>query len=151
MAWDAPVLAALLGCGLLQLLLVLLLWRRPDKSAESAQALMHALDATRAQLARELRQESQDSSRAARQEAASTMATFQQTVVQHSAEATRTQNARMDAFGAQLAAMQKGLADTLNAQLSALSEANARRLLELNESSAAGLRDMRSTLEAQLA
>jgi DNA recombination protein RmuC len=79
------------------------------------------------------------------------MATFQQTLVQHSAEATRTQNARLDAFGTQLAAMQKGLADTLSSQLGSLSEANARRLAELNETSATRLREMRSTLETQLA
>lgn len=150
MAWNDLVLAALVVCGLLQLLVLFLLWRKPD-ATDGTQQLLQALEANRQQLAHEIRQEHQDSSRAARQEAASTMATFQQTVVQHSAEATRTQNARMDAFGAQLAAMQKGLADTLNAQLSSLSEANARRLLELNESSATGLREMRSTLEAQLA
>jgi len=151
MAGNEPVLVVLLVCGLLQLLVLVLLWRRPDRSAESVHELLQALEANRQQLAREVRQEVQESSRAARQEAATTMATFQQTVVQHSAEATRTQSARMDAFGAQLAAMQKGLADTLSSQLGALSEANARRLLELNESSAAGLREMRSTLEAQLA
>lgn len=151
MAWDAPVFAVLLVCGLLQLLILFLLWRKPDSTAVGTQQVLQALDANRQQLAHEIRQEQQESARAARQEAASTMATFQQTVVQHSAESTRTQNARMDAFGAQLSAMQKGLADTLNAQLGALSEANARRLLELNESSAAGLREMRSTLEAQLA
>jgi len=93
----------------------------------------------------------QDASRAARQEASANMATFQQTLVQHSAEATRTQNARLDAFGTQLAAMQKGLADTLSSQLGSLSEANARRLAELNETSATRLREMRSTLETQLA
>ena len=71
--------------------------------------------------------------------------------MQHSAEATRTQNARLDAFGTQLAAMQKGLADTLSSQLGSLSEANARRLAELNETSATRLREMRSTLETQLA
>jgi DNA recombination protein RmuC len=79
------------------------------------------------------------------------MATFQQSLVQQNAESARTQNARLDAFGAQLAAMQKGLADTLSAQLGSLSEANARRLAELNETSAARLREMRSTLETQLA
>jgi DNA recombination protein RmuC len=109
------------------------------------------LDANRQDIARELRQEVQDASRAARQEASANMATFQQTLVQHSAEATRTQNARLDAFGTQLAAMQKGLADTLSSQLGSLSEANARRLAELNETSATRLREMRSTLETQLA
>ena len=151
MAWGDPVLAVLLACGLLQLLVLVLLWRKPDAAATGTAQLLQALELNRQQLAREIRQEQQESGRAARQEAAANMASFQQTLVQQSAESTRTQNARMDAFGAQLAAMQKGLADTLSAQLGALSEANARRLLELNESSAAGLREMRSTLEAQLA
>ncbi len=151
MAWGDPVVAVLLACGLLQLLVLVLLWRKPDAAAAGTAQLLQALELNRQQLAREIRQEQQESGRAARQEAAANMASFQQTLVQQSAESTRTQNARMDAFGAQLAAMQKGLADTMSAQLGALSEANARRLLELNESSAAGLREMRSTLEAQLA
>ena len=151
MAWNDAVLVALLVCGALQLLVLVLVWRKPDASAASADKLLQALDANRQDIARELRQEVQDASRAARQEASANMATFQQTLVQHSAEATRTQNARLDAFGAQLAAMQKGLADTLSSQLGSLSEANARRLAELNETSATRLREMRSTLETQLA
>ena len=151
MAWNDAVLVALLVCGALQLLVLVLLWRKPDTSTASADKLLQALDANRQDIARELRQEVQDASRAARQEASANMATFQQTLVQHSAEATRTQNARLDAFGTQLAAMQKGLADTLSSQLGSLSEANARRLAELNETSATRLREMRSTLETQLA
>ncbi len=151
MAWNDAVLVALLVCGALQLLVLVLVWRKPDASAASADKLLQALDANRQDIARELRQEVQNASRAARQEASGNMATFQQTLVQHSAEATRTQNARLDAFGAQLAAMQKGLADTLSSQLGSLSEANARRLAELNETSATRLREMRSTLETQLA
>jgi len=151
MAWNDAVVAALLVCGAIQLLVLVFLWRKPDASAASADKLMQALDANRQDIARELRQEVQEASRAARQEASANMATFQQTLVQHSAEATRTKNARLDAFGIQLAAMQKGLADTLSSQLGSLSEANARRLAELNETSATRLREMRSTLETQLA
>ena len=151
MAWNDAVLVALLVCGALQLLVLVLLWRKPDASTASADKLLQALESNRQDIARELRQEVQDASRAARQEASVNMATFQQTLVQHSAEATRTQNARLDAFGTQLAAMQKGLADTLSSQLGSLSEANARRLAELNETSATRLREMRSTLETQLA
>ena len=151
MAWNDAVWVALLACGALQLFVLVLLWRKPDTSTASADKLLQALDANRQDIARELRQEVQDASRAARQEASANMATFQQTLVQHSAEATRTQNARLDAFGTQLAAMQKGLADTLSSQLGSLSEANARRLAELNETSATRLREMRSTLETQLA
>ena len=151
MAWSDAVWVALLACGALQLLVLVLLWRKADAPPATADTLGRALDANRQDIARELRQEVQDASRAARQEASANMATFQQSLVQHSAESTRTQNARLDAFGAQLAAMQKGLADTLSSQLGSLSEANARRLAELNETSATRLREMRSTLETQLA
>ncbi len=151
MAWNDAALPALLICGAFQLLILVLLWRKPDVSAASADKVLQALDTNRQDIGRELRQEVQEAARAARQEASANMATFQQTLVQHGAEATRTQNARLDAFGSQLAAMQKGLADTLSSQLGSLSEANARRLAELNETSAARLREMRSTLETQLA
>jgi DNA recombination protein RmuC len=68
------------------------------------------------------------------------LATFQQALVQQGAEATRTQNTQIDAFGQQLTLLQKTLSDTLSTQLSGLSESNARRLSEVRE-----------TLEKQLA
>ena len=70
-------------------------------------------------------------SRGARQETAQTFATFQQALVQQGAEATRTQNAQIDAFAQQLTLLQKTLADTLTTQLQGLSESNARRLAEV--------------------
>lgn len=91
-------------------------------------------------LERDMRQEITESSRAARQELTHSLASFQQSLVQQGAEATRTQNAQIDAFGQQLALLQKSLADTLNLQLSGLSESNARRISEV-----------RQTLETQLA
>jgi DNA recombination protein RmuC len=91
-------------------------------------------------LDRDLRHEIMESSRGARQELTHSLASFQQTLVQQGAEATRTQNAQIDAFGQQLALMQKSLSDTLNSQLSGLSESNARRISEV-----------RQTLETQLA
>jgi DNA recombination protein RmuC len=90
-------------------------------------------------LERALRQEMQETARAARQELAQNLATFQQALLQQGAEATRTQNAQIDAFGQQLSLLQKSLSDTLTLQLGALSESNARRLAEV-----------RQTLEAQL-
>ena len=85
---------------------------------------------------RELRREVQESARAGRQEAAQSMANFQHTLLQQGAESTRTQNMQMDAFGQQLALMQKNVSDTLNR----ISESNAQRML-----------DIRQTLDAQLA
>jgi DNA recombination protein RmuC len=91
-------------------------------------------------LERALRQEMQESARAARQELAQNLATFQQALLLQGAEATRTQNTQIDAFGQQLSLLQKSLSDTLTLQLGSLSESNARRLSEV-----------RQTLEAQLA
>lgn len=127
------------------LMLVLLLLRRPDtaavQAAEQARGeLLMALRTSTERLERELRHEITESSRGGRQELTQNLATFQQTLVQQSAEATRTQNTQIDAFGQQLALLQKSLSDTLNLQLSGLSESNARRLSEV-----------RQTLEAQLA
>jgi DNA recombination protein RmuC len=87
-----------------------------------------------------MRREIGDSARAARQELAASMATFQRSMVQQSGEAVRTQNAQIDAFAQQLTLLQKTLSDTLTTHLQNLSEANARRLGEV-----------RATLESQLA
>jgi DNA recombination protein RmuC len=125
---NPVVFWALLALGVLNLVLLLaLVLRREDaKSAES--------------LARELRQEISESARSSRLELTQNLATFQQSLVQQGAEATRTQNTQIDAFGQQLALLQKTLSDTLTLQLSNLSESNARRMSEV-----------RATLEAQLA
>ena len=112
-------------------------------------------------LERELRREIGESSRAARQELAQNLATFQQAFVMQSAEATRTQNAQIDAFAQQLALLQKSLADTLTTQLHALAESNARRigevratlevqLAQLQQNNAAKLEEMRKTVDEKL-
>jgi DNA recombination protein RmuC len=103
-------------------------------------AAVAGLQAANERLERELRGEIQGSASAARQESAQGLATFQQTLLTQGAEATRTQNAQIDAFGQQLAAVQTSLLQTLNARLMDLSEANARRVAEV-----------RDTLERQLA
>lgn len=112
------------------LLLAMLLSRRGET---------HAIDRID-RLEREVRQEIGEAARTSRLELGSTLSMFQQALVQQGAEATRTQNAQIDAFGQQLALLQKTLSDTLAQQLSGLSEANARRIAEV-----------RATLEAQLA
>ncbi len=128
---NSVVFWALLVLGVLNLVLLLaLVLRREDvKSVQAAE-----------QLSRSLRQEISESARASRQELTQNLATFQQTLVQQGAEATRTQNTQIDAFGQQLALLQKTLSDTLAQRLEALSESNARRMSEV-----------RATLEAQLA
>ena len=116
--------------------------------------LVQALEAARAEqlaaqqsgavrlerLERELGREIEAASRVGRQELSQTFALFQQTLLTQGAEATRTQNTQIDAFGQQLALLKQTLSDTLSTQLQNLSEANARRMAEV-----------RQTLEAQLA
>ncbi len=112
-------------------------------------------------LERELRHEVQQSGQGVRQELGQTLATFQQTLTQQGAEATRTQNNQIDAFGQQLALLQKSLSDTLATQLGGLSETNARRMAEVREtlerqlaamqtSNTAKLEEMRVTVDEKL-
>ncbi len=139
---NPVVVWALLALGVLNLVLLLaLVLRREDtKSAQAGELLRAELQAGSERLARDLRQEISESARSSRLELTQNLATFQQTLVQQGAEATRTQNTQIDAFGQQLALLQKTLSDTLTLQLSNLSESNARRMSEV-----------RATLEAQLA
>ena len=151
------------------LLLLWLIWRSTRNAAnpahEQAQAaLLQAVQASAQgleRLERELRREISESSRGGRQELTQNLATFQQSLVQQGAEATRTQNTQIDAFGQQLALLQKTLSDTLNSQLSGLSESNARRMNEVRETlekqlaqlqttNAAKLDEMRATVDEKL-
>ncbi|HOZ64083.1 MAG TPA: DNA recombination protein RmuC, partial [Burkholderiaceae bacterium] len=148
------------------LLLLWLLLRRPDNSqakvAEQERAAMLTVVQTGTErLERELRREISESSRGGRQELAQNLATFQQSLVQQGAEATRTQNTQIDAFGQQLALLQKTLSDTLTTQLSGVSESNARRMSEVRETlekqlaqlqttNAAKLDEMRATVDEKL-
>ena len=122
---------------------MVLIWRQLKLHASDKQELVQlaaTLNAANERLERELRNAISESARGGRQELIQTLGTFQQSLVQQSAEATRTQNSQMDAFAQQLSLLQKTLSDTLTLQVQQLSEANARRLTE-----------MRGTLETQLA
>ena len=137
----------LVGLAVVQLAVLLaLLVRRaalpPPSPLQEAQRqeLLALVKTSNERLERELRREVTESARGGRQELAQNLATFQQSLVQQGAEATRTQNTQIDAFGQQLALLQKTLSDTLTNQLSNLSESNARRMNEVRE-----------TLEKQLA
>ncbi len=166
---------ALLGLGVLNALVLVSLWLRgsaqgaspEDHAAEAVlqqnrqQELVQLVTNSSQQLARELRRDILESSRDGRQELAQSLATFQQTLVQQGAEATRTQNTQIDAFGQQLALLQRTLHDTLTNQLSGLSESNARRMNEIREtlekqlaqlqtSNAAKLDEMRATVDEKL-
>ena len=136
----------LLAVGGLNLLLLLALWLvQPRDDAHQShtqqlQQLQQQIASSNERLERELRTEITETARGGRQELIQTLGTFQQSLVQQSAEATRTQNSQMDAFAQQLGLLQKTLSDTLTQQVQMLSESNARRLFE-----------MRGTLETQLA
>ena len=159
--WLVLALAVLNGLALLWLD-----FRRQDSGAAQAvqqykEETLAALGAANERLERELRREINDNARSSRQELAASLATFQQTLVQQSAEATRTQNTQIDAFSQQLTMLQKTLSDTLSTQLQSLSESNARRLGEVREtlekqlaqlqqSNAAKLDEMRRTVDEKL-
>jgi len=133
---ETWILVGLAALNLLLLVWLLLRKPPPPEHGDILQALASANERTE----RELRHEIGESARGARQETAQAFASFQQSVLHQSAEATRTQNAQIEAFAHQLSLLQKSLGDTLATQLQALAESNARRLSEV-----------RATMEAQLA
>ncbi len=110
-------------------LLLVLLLRKP--ATPDTSALAAVVGAATEKSERSLRQELADAARATRQESAQQLATFQQSLLNQGAETARTQDARIDAFGQQLALMQRTLGETLNQQLHGLTESNARRLAEV--------------------
>jgi DNA recombination protein RmuC len=134
------VLFAGLGAVLAGLFLIFRQLTSQAQDKQDIAQLAASLQSANERLERELRNAILESARGGRQELTQTLGTFQQSLVQQSAEATRTQNSQMDAFAQQLALLQKTLSDTLTLQVQQLSEANARRLSE-----------MRGTLETQLA
>jgi DNA recombination protein RmuC len=174
----------LLALGGLNLLLVVVLLLRggasPQEQAQQTAALLAeenserlaeqtawqqqqflAVQTQTERLERELRAEISQSGVQGRQEAMQTLTLFQQSLLQQSAEATRTQNQQIDALAQQLALLQKSLTDSLAQQVNALSEANARRLSEmrgtmetqlaqLQQSNAAKLDEMRQTVDEKL-
>jgi DNA recombination protein RmuC len=110
--------------------LLLMLWlalrRRPADADELAHR-QQALEQTRQvgqrieKVEGELRREIGDNARSSRQEIQQTLASFQETLSRQEAEATRTQNAQLDAFSQQLLHLRGTLGDTLTQQLQAIS------------------------------
>ncbi|MFC5522452.1 DNA recombination protein RmuC [Polaromonas jejuensis] len=149
---DFWLMMAMLVANLL--LLVWLLLRKPPEPAESPEKgrmeLLAGMAAGHDKVERELRREIGENSRSSRQELAGTFATFQQTLVQQSAEAIRTQNTQIDAFSQQLTLLQKTLSDTLTTQLQSVSESNARRMGEVRETLEKQLAQLQQTNSAKL-
>jgi DNA recombination protein RmuC len=149
-AWIPYAQLVLLG---VVVLLVLWIALRRDRSED---------------LERHLRTEVQDSARATRQELTTTLATFQQTLLAQSSDVARTQNEQIDSFRTQLGAMQQRVSDDTRAareaqdaalhrfgtaqaeQLRALTEANDKRLAQIQTDNAAKLDQMRATVDEKL-
>ena len=150
-------------------LLVVLLLRKPADPGDAQDALldgvMQGMREGHEKIERELRREIDGSARASRQELTATFATFQHSLIQQSAEAVRTQNTQIDAFGQQvthqLTLLQKTLSDTLITQLQSVGESNARRmgevrdtlekqLAQLQQTNSTKLDDMRRTVDEKL-
>ena len=155
------IVFGLLGIVLAVLFFILWQLKSQTQDANALAQLTAALQVANERLERELRNAINESARGGRQELIQTLGTFQQSLVQQSAEATRTQNSQMDAFAQQLSLLQKTLSDTLTLQVQQLSEANARRLTEmrgtletqlaqLQQSNAAKLDEMRQTVDEKL-
>ena len=131
--------------------LIVVLWlvlrKAPDGAKAEISAVIHA---SSDKIEREVRREIVDNGRTNRQELSTTFATFQQTLTQQSGEAIRTQNTQIDAFGQQLALLQKTLSDTLVMQLQSVSESNARRMGEVRETLETQLAQLQATNSAKL-
>lgn len=132
-----------------------------QRHAEQLQAKLGELEQSRQQGERELRRELAEAAREQRQELTHALGAFQEALLRQGAEATRTQNAQIDAFAQQLVQLRGSLGDTLVRQLQDLSEANARRLAEvratleaqltqLQQGNAAKLDEMRATVDEKL-
>ena len=141
-------------------LLIALLARKPDPAA-TVQDVQQHLAAAHAALQRELTTASATQSLQMRRELLHLLGTFQQTLNAQTSEATRTQNAQLDAMAQQLASLNKGMTDTLAQQLGQMGEANARRMTEvrqtldeqlvaLQQGNAAKLDEMRQVVDEKL-
>jgi DNA recombination protein RmuC len=130
------------------LLVLWLLFRTPPDNGKTE--LLALIREGNDKIEREVRREVVDNGRANRQELSTTFATFQQTLTQQSAEAIRIQNTQIDAFGQQLALLQKTLSDTLAMQLQSVSESNARRMGEVRETLEKQLAQLQATNSAKL-
>ncbi len=99
---QISIVFAMLGVALAALFLISRQLKSQSNDANAMAQLTVSLQAANERLERELRNAISESARGGRQELIQTLGTFQQSLVQQSAEATRTQNSQMDAFAQQL-------------------------------------------------
>ncbi|MFY8018704.1 MAG: DNA recombination protein RmuC [Inhella sp.] len=131
----------LLVLGLLQVVLIVLLWRRPSP-APDLQPLLQALQGAE----RSLRQDAQQGAQSTRQELLGQLAQFQQSLLNQGGDVARTQNEQIDSFRVQLASLQQSLQQGQAAAREALDGALARQgqLLDLR------LNELRHSVEQRL-
>jgi DNA recombination protein RmuC len=155
--WLMQALVVLTALSLI--LLLWLIFRRPDTTALTAMAdTVQASSRTQAErLERELRTEVQTSAQGSRQELASTLSLFQQTLLNQSGDVARTQNEQIDSFRTQLAAMQQAVSQALQTATTSLAqqnqagrEAQDAALKRQAEASAQSLQRFGDTLNEQL-
>ena len=157
----AAVLLVALGLAVWMLRRVQTTVAELARQAAQTTSRLAELDQSRQQGERELRRELADASREQRQELTHALGSFQEALLRQGAEATRTQNAQIDAFAQQLVQLRGTLGDTLVRQLQELSESNARRMAEvratleaqltqLQQGNAAKLDEMRATVDEKL-
>lgn len=108
-------------------------------------------------LERNLRSDVQDSARSTRQELTTTLATFQQALLNQSGDVARTQNEQIDSFRTQLAAMQQRISDDTrgareaqDAALHRFGQAQAEQLRALAEANDKRMAEVRQAVEAKL-
>ena len=159
-AWISTALLALV-----LLCLIALLWRSARPADDRAgRELERQLGTQIERVERELRDELGRQAQATRAD----LAQFQQMLLTQSGDVARTQNEQIDSFRTQLGAMQQGteaalsrFSQTLNEQLTRLSEANERRLADvrtavdarlvaLQEGNERKLEQMRATVDEKL-
>jgi len=153
--WLVPLLL-----GLVLLLILWLAFRRNDTRSDTTwlrDDLHAAIRGDSQRLEKELRDEVARSSTGTRQELASSLATFQQTLLAQQSDVARTQNEQIDSFRTQLAATQQSLADTLRATTAALTQqaegsrsAQDQTLARTAEQQALALQRFSETLTEQL-
>jgi DNA recombination protein RmuC len=153
----------LLMLGLLQALLIFLLWRRASPPPD-LQPLQQALQAAE----RNLRQDAQQGAQATRQELLGQLAQFQQSLLNQGGDVARTQNEQIDSFRVQLAGLQQSLqqgqvaarealdgaltrqGQLLDLRMSELRHSVEQRLTGIQQDNAAKLEQMRLTVDEKL-
>jgi DNA recombination protein RmuC len=131
------LLWAVLALSVLTLLLTVAQWLRKPPGPNPAEGLaaqerqfQHLLDRLD-RLERDVRHDLTEGTRGGRQEVMQTLTTFGETLSRQAQDANRTQNTQLDGFAQQLVQLRGTVGDTLTQQLQNLSEANARRLTDV--------------------